>query len=217
MAKERFEEALAEWPYTKLLKDGGMHVFGKYETPGLSQRMLSFWVLVCVVVFIWIFFSTENGVAAAVATAIAAVLYPSVVRPMMVNMLGKNVDVKIYPNKIQVRDGFRYRSYDRQMPIEFRLEEHQKGLEEHAREIKMQRAQKRIYREALEVVMQYGEKRVPLAEMPATAIEKGKALVIRMQNTCNNLDEAAKRIAAGQMRPAGEAPAGDFGTPPPIR
>lgn len=216
MAKEQFEQAMAEWPYTKLLKDGGMHVFGKYETPGLSQRMLSFWVLLCVVVFFWIFLSTENFAAAAVATGIAAVIYPGVVRPMMVNMLGKNVDVKIYPDKIQVRDGFRYRSYDRQMPIEFRLEEHQKGLEEHAREIKMQKAQKRIYREALEVVMQYGEKRVPLAEMPATALEQGKALVIRMQNVCNSLDEAVRRMAAGQVRPTRES-AGDFGPAPDIR
>jgi hypothetical protein len=217
MAKERFERAMADWPFTKLLTDGGMHVFGKYETPGLANKILGFWLLVCIVLFFWILLSTENFAAAAVATGIAAIIYPGVVRPMMVNMLGKNVDVKIYPDKIQVRDGFRYRSYDRQMQIEFRLEEHQKGIEEHAREIKMQRPQKRIYREALEVVMQYEEKRVPLAEMPATAIEKGKALVIRLQNVCDRLDEAVRRMKAGQVRPAGEAPAGDFGPPPPIR
>jgi hypothetical protein len=215
MAKEQFEQALADWPYTKPLKDGGMHVFGKYETPGLANKIVGFWLLVCIVVFFWILLSTENFAAAAVATGISAVAYPMMVRSMLVNMLGKNVDVKIYQDKIQVRDGMRYRSYDRAMPIEFRVEEHQKGLEEHAREIKMQRPQKRIYREAVEAVMQYGEKRVPIAEFPVTAVELGKALVIRLQNVCTGLD-ALRQMAENQSG-AEREPASDFGPSGPIR
>ena len=102
------------------------------------------------------------------------------------------------------------------MPIEFRVEEHQKGLEERAKEIKHNKRFPHVYREAVEVVMQYGEKRVPVAELPLKEIEKGKALVIRLQNICDQWDEAARRLAEGQMRPAGETPVSDFGEAPPI-
>jgi hypothetical protein len=216
MAKEKFEKALADWPYTKQLKDGGMHVFGKYEQPGLAQRMLNFWLLFCFVLFFWIIFATENGVAAIVGTAIAGFAYPMMIRPMMVNMMGKNVDVKVFKNKIQVRSGMLYRNYDRDMPIEFRAEDHQKGLEEHAKEIKFNKRQPRTYREALEVVMQYGEKRIPLAEFPMTAVEQARALVIRMQNVCRSID-AIHKMARDQAGAAGDEPVSDFGPTKTIR
>jgi hypothetical protein len=220
MAKEKFEKALAEWPYTKILKDGGVHVFGKYEQPGFAQSMAGFWFFFCFVLFFVAMMGAQNAIAAVVAVVIAAFAYPIVVRPTLVSMFGKNVDVKIYPDKIQVRDGYRYRSYSREMPIEFRVEEHHKGLEERAKEIKYNKRVKPVYREAIEAVMQYGEKRVPLAELPVKEIEKGKALVIRLQNMCATLDDAVRRMAAGQIKPAGEpAPTGpgDFGPAPKVR
>lgn len=216
MAKEKFEKALADWPLTKMLKDGGIHVYGKYEQPGLSQRMLMFWSFFCLIVVGFVMFASFNVIAAAVVGIILILAYGMVVRSFLVSAWGKNVDVKIYPDKIQVRDG-RYKSYDRSMPIEFRVEEHQKGLQERAKEIKHNRNFPRVYREAIEVVMQYGEKRVPIAELPLKEIEKGKALVIRLQNICEQWDEAARRLAEGQMRAASPAPVSDFGTAPPIR
>lgn len=128
------------------------------------------------------------------------------------------MDVKVYPDRIAVRQGLGYKNYSRQHPIEFRAEDHEKAIEEQANAIRTGNDSFRVYREAVQVVMQYGEKRIPLAELRLKDLEKAKALVIRMQNVCASLDEAIRRMTAGQVRPSTEdEPLGDFGPAPDIR
>lgn len=216
MAKVKFEQAMADWPKTKMLKDGGVHVFGKYEQPGLGEMMLFLWSLPAFVVAFWIVSVNGNPAVALAAAGFIMLMYPLGVRSMMVDMLGKKIDIKVYGDKLQVRHGFGYKNYSRSLPLEFRIEEHQKSIED-----QLKQRSRRTYREAIEVVMQYGEKRVPLADMSLKHVEKAKAIVIRLQNVCAAYDQAVQQQMAQQqmgqfMTPAAPA-GGDFGVAPPIR
>lgn len=214
----KYEEAYADWPQTQMLKDGGVHVYGKYVPPMLPRRVFALACLVGGVFAIYVLSTAEKPGSALVAIVLTIVAYYAL-RPMLYNMFGKSVDVKIYPDRIAVRQGLGYKNYSRQHPIEFRAEDHEKAVQEQANAIRTGNDSFRVFREALQVVMQYGEKRIPLAELRLKDLEKAKALVIRLQNVCNTLDDAVRRMAAGQVKPAGEEPAtaGDFGPAPPIR
>ena len=205
MAKTSFEKAHADWPKMKILKNGGVHLRGVYEHPGLASRMLMGWV------FLSILFALPTGGVGLVM----AFFYP-LIRPSLVNFLGKKLDVKILHDRIQLRSGWGYKNYSREMPIEFRVEQHQKAIDEELAESKTGRRKPRTYREAVETVMQYGEKRIAVAELPVKAIEQAKALAFRLQTVCNSLDAALEIAAQGRSAPA-QGAAGDFGTSPQIR
>lgn len=212
-----YEDAYAEWPHTRPLKDGGIHVYGKYVQPMLPRRVFGLACIAGAVVAVYVLSVTENPSSAFVAIIVSILAYYGF-RPALYDMLGKNVDVKVYPDRIAVRQGLGYKNYSRQHPIEFRAEDHEKAVEEQANAIRTGNDSFRVYREAVQVVMQYGEKRIPLAEVRLKDLEKAKALVIRMQNVCASIDEALRHMAAGQVRAATESePVGDFGPAPNIR
>ena len=98
------------------------------------------------------------------------------------------------------------------MPIEFKIERHQKALAEYQKAQSRNRKMPETYRQAVEVVMQYGEKRVAIAELPETDMERAKALVIRLQTMTDGMEEAARRMAKGQMTPPADA--SEFGPAP---
>ena len=111
-------------------------------------------------------------------------------RDGMVMWSGKNVDVKLFKDRIELRNGFSYKKYSRDVPMELRIEPHHKGALETAKEISRGRRMKVRYRNAIEVVMQYGEKRVPLAEFESQDIEKAKAVLFRIQGAQKEIDDA---------------------------
>ncbi|MFM9850235.1 MAG: hypothetical protein ACKVP3_24145 [Hyphomicrobiaceae bacterium] len=212
----KLEKAMADWPQTQLLKKGvGFHITGRYAHPSLVRSVPQSYGLIGFVLGLMVFVVTENIIAPLFVAGAMWVFY-SVWKGMMTNMFGKKVDVKISPDQIQVRQGFGYKKYDRSEPIEFKIERHQKALEEYQREQRRGRKMADTYRQAIEVVMQYGEKRIAIAELPETEMERAKALVIRLQTIANSIDEAVRRMAKGQIGPAA-ANTGDFGPAPEMR
>jgi len=122
----------------------------------------------------------------------SVVLWHIGLRGILYDMFGKNVDVKVYHDRIAVRQGFGYKNYSRQEHIELRVERHQKAQKEEANAIRTGNNSSRVFREAIEVVMQYGEKRVPLAEMREEDMEKAKALLLHLQNVCASLNQTTQ-------------------------
>jgi hypothetical protein len=214
MARQKFERPLAEWPHTKVLKNPpGLHITGKYVQPILPKLLDMVCGMLMFVLAIAVWIGTGNFIAGFVVFIIFLVSWFLFLQKTLFNMFGKNVDVKIYPDRIAVRQRFGYKNYSRSVPIEVRVAQHHKSIDEEVRAARGQNTP-RIYREAVEVVLQYGEKRVPLAAMGIKDIEKANALVIRVQNACHDLDEAMAKLSAEQ----GEARTpGDFGPAPDIR
>ncbi len=210
----KFEKSVAEWPQTAMLKkEAGFHVTGRYAHPSLVRSIPGTYVFIGFLLCGFALAATEN-IIAPLFIAVAMWVFYSVWKSTMTNMFGKKVDVKITPDKILVRGGWGYKAYDRSMPIEFKIERHQKALAEYQRAQSRGRNGPQTYREAVEVVMQYNEKRVAIAELPETEIEKAKALVIRLQTIADSIDEAVRRMAKGQMVPGGAK--SEFGTAPEI-
>jgi hypothetical protein len=209
----KFEKAMAEWPQTKMLKkEAGFHVTGKYAYPNLVRQMPQVYCLIGLVLCVLAF--VANPVAPLFVALVMWVFY-STWKSAVTNWWGKKVDVKILPDQIHVRQGWGYKKYDRSMPIEFKIERHQKALAEYQRAQARGRNGPETYRQAVEVVMQYGEKRVAIAELPETEMEQAKALVIRLQTIADSLDEAVRRMNAGQMVAPGEK--SEFGPAPEMR
>lgn len=204
MAKTKYEKAHADWPKMKILNNGGVHLTGVYEHPGLANRMLMGWI------FLSILFALPTGGIG----FIVALFYP-LMRPSLVRSFGKKLDVKILPDRIQLGSGWGAKNYSRHMPIEFRVEQHQKAIDEELEAARGRRTS-RTYREAVETVMQYGEMRIAIAELPLKAIEQAKALAFRLQTVCNSLDAAMEMAAQGRSAPV-QSGAGDFGPSPQIR
>lgn len=214
MARGKIERALADWPKTDVAKEGGVHITGRYVPPWIAANYDGMWALMTAIIVIalggaWTQL-TNNGACFFVVGVFMMVLYLPI-KYGLFRLFGGNVDVRVFPDTIQMGG----KTYSRQMPIEFRVEQHQKGLKEQLRENKTGKRKPRTYRDALEVVMQYGEKRVPIAALPLKDIALAHALVIRLQNVCNSLDEIVRRFAAGQVAPAQGS--GEFGPAPEVR
>lgn len=210
---KKFEKAIADWPKTKLIKEngGGIHITGKYVHPGLERRVQIFWTFITVIVAGFCTVATVNPLVGAIMIILMIGIYLIVWKPAMANMFGKNLDIKLFADSIQFRQGgWRYKHYNRAMPIEFKIEQHQKALEEYQREQQSGRRMADTYRQAIEVVMQYGEMRVALCELPNTKIEMAKALVLRIQRVAGTIDmakEMSERITpaqGGEFDPAPE-------------
>jgi hypothetical protein len=198
-----FEQALAKWPKASVRGDGSVHVTGKYVSPRLDAGGF---ILALI-----------GGAAASIITIsgkdnagfgdflLLALFWTPIAAVVVYLFFRKNVDVKIYHDRIAVRHGlFGYKEYSREVPIEFRVEQHHLALTE--------RGNATVYRNAIEAVMQYGEKRIPLAEMPHKKLEEMRALVIRLQNVCASVD------ASHALAPSGNRTrASDFGPAPDVR
>lgn len=223
MFGSKIEKATADWPHSKVLaKEGCVHVTGKYVQPWLNRYPAAVYNLLAIILIVFILGSqsnTENQTLMVMVVAIITILiavYFYVWKPAVIGLLGKNVDVKISPELIQVKQGFGYKNYSTDERIEFGVEKHMKGFEEEHREQSTQQRQSRTYRQAVEVVMWYGEKRVVIAEMIENEVEKANALVLRLQQTCMNFDRMKEMMQPGQAVPE-EQPMGDFGPAPDVR
>lgn len=211
----KVEKAMAEWPQTQLLKKGvGFHITGRYAHPKLVHSMPNSYGLIGFVLCGFALVATANPLPPVLIAGFMWVFYSSW-KSIWTGWAGKKVDVKITPDQIQVRQGYGYKNYDRKERIEFKVERHQKALAEYQRAVERNRKMPEIYRQAVEVVMQYGEKRVAIAELPETDMERAKALVIRLQTIADSLDEAVRRMAKGQIAPAGSQ--SEFGPAPEMR
>lgn len=196
-----FEKAFARWLKMTMTKDGGVRVSGRYVTPAQDKAGGIIIVPAAIASGYWAWTSTEMFIAtvgATIAGGVAAGLIAFV-------LFAKRLDVKIYADRIVLPGLIGTRKYSRSMPIEFRVEQHQRAMYE--------KGATTTYRTALEVVMQYGEKRVPIAAMPQNRIELARALVIRLQNVCDGIDMARSAVGRKDEREA----VTDFGPAPEIR
>lgn len=212
---QKFEKALADWPQTKLIEEhgNGMHITGRYFQPGLEKKMQTSWGFITFGIAGFVLIATANIIAVLFIVAIMAVMYFLLWKPAMAGMLAKHLNIKIFGDRIELRQGgWGYKKYSRDMDIEFKIEQHHKALEEYQREQRYGRKMADTYRQAIEVVMQYGEKRVVLCELPNTEIEKAKALVLRIHRMASTLDVAQE--VARKIEPIRE---GDFGPAPEMR
>lgn len=200
----KFEKAFANWPKSTVIKEngGGVHITGRYVHPQLAKGVPEAWIIICFAAGFAVLLGTMNGFAPLFVVGLGVILYPFW-KMGMFGALGKNVDVKVFEDKLQVRGGFGYKNYDRRMPIEFKIERHQKALAEYQKEVKRGRKVANTYRQAIEVVMQYGEKRIALAELRESDMEMAKALVLRIQDAANKIDKAmqmaSKIMAEGEI------------------
>lgn len=202
---KRFENAFADWPKTTVLADGGVHVSGRYVGPYLYRAGTPLAFLAAMGIAIILSVAQGDirpGFWFMLAFGIAWFVF---LRSLVNFIFGKNVNVRIYADRIKVLGLLGYRTYSRAMPIEFRIDPHHRALKE--------RGHRTLYRRAIEVVMQYGEKRVPLAEMPQENIELARALVIRLQNVCASVDLCAE---AG-IQDARALRESEFGPAPDVR
>lgn len=215
------EAAFANWPKTEELGDrAGVHVTGKYLHPATPKKTDTVFLFICFGIPLYVWSASGQFMGAFGLLVILILTSAAVLRPLSHLLLRKNVDVKVLPERIEVKGLFGYKHYPRTVPIEFRVDRHHKAMQEEAQEMKAGERQSRTYREAVEVVMQYGERRVVLAAMREKDMEKAKALVIRLQSWCEGFDQAVKRVDAGQISPVGEeqvVSGGDFGPAPDIR
>jgi len=196
-----FEKSFANWPKMAMTKDGGVHVTGRYVSPALDKIGGIFIIPGAIAGGYWAWVSTEMIVVAALGTiagGVAAAL-------IAFRLFAKRLNLKVYANRIVLPGWIGPRKYSRDMPMEFRIEQHRRAMYE--------KGVNRTYRDALEVVMQYGEKRVPIAAMPQDRIELARALVIRLQNICDSID-MAKSMGGSS---SGREMIADFGPAPHIR
>jgi hypothetical protein len=209
----RVESPVGAWPYSKPLeKEGCVQITGSYRAAeplhkGWKKGLLVW--LICSAFFVGLFAYLTGQVPnlALIACIVGLGLLPAlwIVR-LMEESQTRNLDVRIFPDKIDVRG----KSYERDMrKIQFSVEPHSRAAEEEAAEIKAQKRGRRFYREAVEVVMQYGEKRVVVAGMKQFDKEKAVGLMIRLQDTCDQIDAILNDLKQGSIPlPARSAPAG---------
>lgn len=209
---------LASWPKTKPLEgEPGLHITGKYVHPAWQNWTSK------IAVGVWLsagYFMWDAGdTAVSLARMLILLLFVGpLCLPSYYFLLRRNVDVKVMPKTIQVKGPLGYKTYSRDYPIEFRVDHHRKAAAEEAKEIEQNKKKPQIYRKAIEVVMQYGEQRITLTEMRLKDIEKAKALVIRLQNSCHSLDATMARTTVGQTSTyTPSMPTSDFGRAPDIR
>ncbi|WP_409562733.1 hypothetical protein [Hyphomicrobium sp. MC8b] len=168
-----YENAKASWPRTRTIAGGGTRISGSYVQPWLAALSpLLYGALVLAFSFM-VLAGTGNLVAALVWGVAMTLLYGVLWKGSITNVLGKLVDIRVWPERVEIRRGLFRKSYDRRVPMAFRLEGAVSS------------------RPVVAVVMQYGERRVVVAEMPLAASDQAAALVARLQE------------AMEQRRPAG--------------
>jgi hypothetical protein len=215
MFKRKIETSFANWPHTKLLEDKvGVHITGKYVTPKLRDRVGLLTVMLTIAIFFVSSSQNNEGPISMLGffAVVALFIVPVPFYFWAKKTFSPDLNIKIFPDMIEAN----YCQYARSEPIEFRVEQHQKAIEETAREQTTGKRTSSTFRQAIEVVMQYGEKRIVLAEMRGVEFEMAKALVIRLQNICDKLDEAILRMADGQADTT-ESAGGDFGPESDVR
>jgi hypothetical protein len=209
----RLESPVGSWPHSKKLgKEGCIEITGSYKAAeplhkGWKKGLLVWFICGALFFAIWVYLAGQLPTIGLGAGLAFLSLIPAlwIVR-LMEESQTRKLDVRIFPDKIEVRG----KSYERDMrKIQFSVEPHSRAAAEEAREIREQKRGRRFYREAVEVVMQYGEKRVVVAGMKQFEKEKAVALMIRLQDTCDQIDAILKDLKQGDIPlPARSAPAG---------
>lgn len=204
------EKAIADWPKMTVLKrKGGVRLHGDYPGPNLDWLANLIFTLLLIAAMYYAL--TEGGGwqgAAAVAVGML-IPYPFIWRSIMIRTIGRNLNVTVLPDIIQVKR----KRYDRSEVRGFRIERHHKAREEARQAQRNPGRVQPVYRQAVEVVMDYGEKRIPIAAMPDKDEHQAEALLYRLQNTFENLDSIV-----GDGNDGGDDGGGDaFGKPPDIR
>ena len=177
---KRMESARAEWPRTAAIKGGGIRISGSYVQPWLAQAMPGMFGLITLAYCAMVFAGTGNIIAATIWGALMALLYPVLWKRSLINMLGKLVDIRVYPDRLQIRRGFCRKNYDRRVPIALWSETHG-GV--------------------AEAIMQYGERRIVLAQMPLADIDRAEALLARLQEALAATRSVARSSQAGRYSP----------------
>jgi len=189
-----FESPFHSWPKVTPVLDNngaGVHIDGgEYLKIGAAYNIMGVWVSISPAIAIFalfaVAFSDANGLIFAAVIAALFAGYFAVWRPVMSFFFGSAIDVRVYPDMIQVRDSKHgsYKNYSRSVPMEFKIEQHQQAYAK-----SLPRRLEERYRQAVEVVMYYGLKRVVLADFELKDHEKAQSLVLRLQ-------EAVLRLAA---------------------
>ena len=200
----KLEKPFSDWPKTVKMKDGSVRIADKYIHPMLEPRFRTLMIFAGLAALV---LGSAGGPLTGFGIPLAmAVFYPAYWRKAGTAMMGRKFDIRVYRDKIRVRDGWGFKNYSRHAPLEFRVDHHMKGI---------QKPHLSRFREAVEVVMQYGDKRVPLADFPMTELETANTLALRLQAVCYSVD-AAEQIAEKSGRVAAKREAGDFGPSPQI-
>lgn len=204
-----FERAHADWPSIAPIP-GGIAVTGLYEGLDLGGPRFACGTVIFFVS--WFLAGISENILIGIVAAVAGFY---LLNRFELRLFGERLDVKIYPDRIELPSFSGPKLFSRELPIEFRYEQHQKAFAEEAFEHRTGKRQERKYREALEVAMQYGERRIVIAEMSQKDIDMARALVIRLQNLCAEADPTtALSAGTGAIRPATGS---DFGPAPDIR
>lgn len=189
----QFEGSTAGWPAEYPMKRGGVRITGTYQHPSLAEAMPGIGFLFGTFIFVLLLVATANIILPLLSSLLLWVFFGAF-RRRMVRMFGKKVDLRIFPDRVEVRSGRRYKKYSRAVPMEFRIEPHHKGIEETAREA-AGGSKRVLYRQALEVIMYYGEVRVAFAEFRSVDIELARALLFRVQGTMQQMRESPVQFA----------------------
>jgi hypothetical protein len=222
VSKGKTERALADWPYTVFEPDrGSALIAGEHVTPGRAHGFMLlaatfFFVGILAAIIIggsygsWgVFFLV--GIIVFALTGVIEFGGPAV--------FSRKFAIRIYPDRIEMRR----RSYSLDEDVEFRIERHRRANQEAHTEHFTGKRQPWVYRRAFEVVMQYGERRIVLAEMREKDQDKARALVIRLQNWCDDFEGMRARFMKRQAKAASGQPVpepaktDEFGPAPPIR
>ena len=178
----RFEKPIAGWPHKSELEGGGTRISGTYAQPWLASMMPALFGLVVIAHCGLVLAGTGSIFAAAAWGAFMTFLYPVLWKHPVITMMGKIVDVRVYPDRIRIRQGFFWRTYDRRIPISFGIETRRTGYD-------------------VQVVMQYGGRRVVIATMPVADTDRAESLLARLQDAMAETRPAAS-ISAPERRRA---------------
>lgn len=206
---ENFEKPWGDWPAVNVVHDGGQtgfHVTGKYLKPATLANIEAWWRLLCFMAVPFIVFACLiNGVPFGTFVALLAAVPVAVLifRYGMSMLLSREFDMRILPDRIQLRGGFgTYKDYALGAVHSFALETHANAWA---------KPKETLYRNAFEIVMYYGTTRVPLLDMTNEQMQRGTSLVVLLQNLVKTVHKAGEHIRpSGQTMPV---PRKDFPTP----
>lgn len=190
---KKYESAKARWPRSRPVRGGGLRISGRYAQPWLAGAVPRLYGLIVFIQCAMMLASTGNLIAALVWAALMAFLYAVLWKRALTNLLGKFVDVRVLPDRIEVQGRLFRKKYSRSNPVAFRIEPHHRGADE---ALKTGRAQAGVYRFAVEVVMQYGERRIVIAEMPHSGIGHAEALLTRLREAMAATEAETSKAAA---------------------
>src|SRR5882672_976585 len=128
MAFWKTEKAIANWPIAKPIA-GGVLITGKYLPPAYVKPVQGFYSLAATFFGFYVLaqMPSDSIIMALIAYGISAYLfYRYVWLAGITQAIGRSVDVKFLSDAIHVRHLFSSKKYSRAVPIEFRVDRHQK-------------------------------------------------------------------------------------------